>query len=39
MIFLTFSDGETFEGFEILCTNYDYIFEKKEGHYQREKII
>ena len=33
-----------FEGFEILCTDYDYILGKegivfKRGHYLREEII
>jgi hypothetical protein len=36
--------GRLFEGFEILCTDYDHILEKrgivfKGGHYIREDII
>ena len=33
--------GRLFEGFEILCADYDYMLEKrgKGGHYIREDII
>ena len=36
--------GTLFEGFEILCTDYDYVLGKrgivfKGGHYIREDII
>jgi hypothetical protein len=36
--------GRLFEGFQILCTDYDYILGKrgivfKGGHYVREDII
>ena len=46
LIILTPSDGGhyIFEGFHILCTDYDYILGKrgivfKGGHYIREDII
>ena len=33
--------GRLFEGFEILCADYDHMLEKrgKAGHYIREDII